>query len=73
MTKVEEIKTAIVMDLPTISRNFPAVPKPEIFRENILSTIESVLEGDVHFVAVEGIEGTGKTTLLFSVCTPKFR
>jgi hypothetical protein len=58
MTKSE------VMDLTTISHNFPTLPDPEIQRENYLDTIETMFDGVTELVVVEGDEGIGKTTLL---------
>jgi hypothetical protein len=52
-----------VVDLPALSANFPPTVKPELVRENVVSTIRNLLD-ELHGVAVEGPEGMGKSTVL---------
>lgn len=52
-----------IIDLPALSANFPPPPSPELLRENVVNTIDKLLEQH-HGVAVEGPEGAGKTTSL---------
>jgi len=60
----DNLVLATVVDLPSLSTNFPQVPIPELTRDNVVSTIERLLEGTAHGVTVEGDEGMGKTTVL---------
>jgi len=53
-----------VVDPTVICQSFPETPRPEIARDNILSTIETIFQSDIELVAVEGQQGIGKTTLL---------
>ena len=53
-----------IVDLTTICLNFPETPKPEILREHLLQTIDTIFEDDTYTVIVEGEEGIGKTTFL---------
>ena len=53
-----------VVDLPSLSLNFPTVPSPELFLDNVVCTLEKLLSEDARGVAVEGDEGMGKTTVL---------
>jgi hypothetical protein len=55
---------ATVVDLPSLSMNFPPTPFPELTRDNVVSTIEQLFEGTARGVTVEGSEGMGKTTVL---------
>jgi hypothetical protein len=52
-----------IVDLPSLSVNFPLPNSPEVFRDNISQALRTLLE-DVYLVAVEGSEGAGKTTVL---------
>lgn len=58
MSKVE------IVDLTVISQNFPQQQDPEIFRDEFITTIETMLEGEVEVVFLEGKVGIGKTTIL---------
>lgn len=62
-----------VMDLTTVCQDFPQMPEPEISRENHLQTIESIFQGGIKIIFIEGEEGIGKTTLLgrFALHHPK--
>lgn len=55
---------AEVMDLTTVCRSFPDLPRDPIHRENLLDTIDKIFEGDTRLLVIEGSEGVGKTTLL---------
>ena len=52
------------MDLTVVCQSFPEMPQPEIYRENFLDTLETILESGTELVVVEGESGIGKTTLL---------
>jgi hypothetical protein len=56
--------SGVVVDLPSLSANFPSAPHPELLLDNVISTLKSRLHDDVYAVAVEGPEGIGKTTIL---------
>ena len=58
MTKVE------VLDLTAICQSFPETPEPSILRDNLLDTIDTIFWGGIELVAVEGVDGIGKTILL---------
>ena len=58
MTKAE------VMDLTTVCQSFPRVTSPQIPRDNFLDAIDTIFEGEIELIIVEGPEGIGKTTLL---------
>ena len=58
------MKTAEIVDLTTICSSFPNLPPNLILRENILNTIETILEGETEVIIVEGEDGIGKTTIL---------
>jgi hypothetical protein len=53
-----------IVDLPSLSMNFPSAPNPEILRDYIVSTLRSRLQQDIYATAIEGPEGIGKTTIL---------
>ena len=53
-----------VMDVTVVSRSFPQLSPPQVYRENILDTIDTIFEGDTQLLVIEGGEGIGKTTLL---------
>jgi hypothetical protein len=53
-----------VIDLPALSLNFPAPHLPEVFRDNIVQTLKTLLEENVYCATIEGPEGIGKTTVL---------
>ena len=52
-----------IMDLVTISNNFPEIKEQEISRDNIINTIETIYQKDYKIILLEGNEGIGKTTL----------
>lgn len=62
MTTIEA--NAKLADLTTICTTFPETPENEIQRDNMTSTLLSMLKSDMEIVVVEGEEGGGKTTLL---------
>ncbi len=45
-------------------QNFPDTPSQEVSRDNVLDTIETLLDGEAQIALVEGPDGRGKTTLL---------
>jgi hypothetical protein len=47
-----------------VCANLPATPSREIPRDNVMDTIDALLDGDVKIALVEGPEGRGKTVLL---------
>jgi hypothetical protein len=53
-----------VMDITVVSRSFPQTLHPQVYRENILDTIDTIFEGDTQLLVIEGGEGIGKTMLL---------
>ncbi len=53
-----------VMDVSGVCRSFPQLPTPCVERTNVLETIEDIFKSGAQFVAIEGEEGVGKTTLL---------
>ncbi len=53
-----------IMDITVVSRSFPQYLPPQVYRENILDTIDTIFEGDTQLLVIEGGEGIGKTTLL---------
>jgi hypothetical protein len=52
-----------ILDLVSISANFPSAPQHEILRDNVVNTIKTLVQ-DTYSAAIEGPEGIGKTTLL---------
>ena len=58
-----------VMDLTVACQSFPGLPLPEISRDHLLDTIETIFAGDTEVVILEGAEGIGKTTLLAQFVT----
>jgi len=54
----------ILVDLTLHCRNFPKSLTLEIYRENILDTIDSIFQGGTDLLIIEGMEGIGKTTIL---------
>jgi hypothetical protein len=53
-----------VVDLASLSPNFPAIPNPEVSRENVVNTIANLVHENIYAAAIEGLEGIGKTTIL---------
>jgi hypothetical protein len=53
-----------IMDITAVSRSFPQIFPPQVYRENILDTIDTIFEGDTQLLVIEGADGIGKTTLL---------
>ncbi len=53
-----------IMDITVVSRSFPQILASQVYRENILDTIDTIFEGDTQLLVIEGGEGIGKTTLL---------
>lgn len=47
-----------------VALGLPEAPSGQIVRENILATLDTLLEGQTRVASVEGPEGRGKTTLL---------
>lgn len=60
----EDSTRATVVDLASLSVNFPPLPLCELQRDNVVSTIQELFENGARAVIVEGQEGMGKTTLL---------
>jgi hypothetical protein len=56
--------TPTVVDLPSLSINLPPAPQPEILRASTLNTLKTYVQDKVYAVAIEGVEGSGKTTVL---------
>ncbi|MGC2742065.1 MAG: ATP-binding protein, partial [Candidatus Angelobacter sp.] len=56
--------TPQVLTAATICTSFPEMPQPTIARENLLVALETMLNGDLQMIILEGEEGVGKTTLL---------
>ena len=57
-----------ILDLTKISHTFPVLPMDLIKRDNLVDTLETMFEGEVDVIIVEGLEGIGKTTLLAEFC-----
>lgn len=55
---------ATIMDLTVVCQSFPEILEPQIHRDNILDTIDTIFKGDTNLIVIEGVEGIGKTTLL---------
>jgi len=55
---------ATIVDLPSLSGNFPPIPHREVLRDNIVNTLKNLVNEGVYAAAIEGPEGIGKTTLL---------
>ncbi len=60
---------AKIIQLTDICKSFPEIAGPQVPRDNVLQMLETVLDGDVQLVTVEGDEGIGKTTLLAQFAT----
>lgn len=56
--------SAKLMNLNFFSLNFPNAIPGELNRENVISTIDKILESDVNLLIINGEEGIGKTTIL---------
>jgi len=52
------------INLPIICRNFPKSLDSEVYRENLLDTIDRTFKSNSKILIIEGNEGIGKTTLL---------
>ncbi len=57
------MRNAEIVQLPAISSSFPGLPDPHIPRPHFIATLETMLEGSVQMVVIEGEEGIGKTVL----------
>lgn len=55
---------AIPEDLTTLSVNFPPRPRRELYRGNVINTLQSLLGEAIFAASVEGADGMGKTTIL---------
>jgi len=51
----------VVMDLTVVCDSFPKLPSNLINREHILTTIDTIFDGDTELVMIEGEDGIGKT------------
>lgn len=60
----QPIKTAVPVDLASLSVNFPPRPIPELERANVVNTLQALLMDGVYAASVEGPEGMGKTVVL---------
>ena len=56
--------SGIIVDLTSISANFPPTPNPEVIRDNVVNTLRMLLQNSVYAVSIEGAEGIGKTSIL---------
>lgn len=55
---------AEVITLPKICQTFPQLEEPQVLRENVLQTLDTVFKAGTDVVTVEGPDGIGRTTLL---------
>ncbi len=55
---------AVIVDQTVICLSFPEMPERNIERDNILDTIDRILDTDIELVIVEGTDGIGKTVLM---------
>ncbi len=53
-----------IVDLVSLSLNFPPAARSEVIRENIVNTLVNLVQDNVYAAAIEGPEGVGKTTIL---------
>jgi hypothetical protein len=60
--EVQQLGT--IIDLTSLSTNFPVIPHREVLRHNITNKLFTLLQDNIYAVAVEGSEGIGKTTIL---------
>lgn len=58
------MKQAEVMDLTKIAQSIPSTPEPEINRDNILETVDTLFNSGTQIIIIEGEDGIGKTNLL---------
>jgi hypothetical protein len=58
------ITSGTIVDLVSLSMNFPSAPQSEVLRENIVNTLVNLVQDNVYAAAIEGPEGIGKTTIL---------
>jgi hypothetical protein len=54
----------VVVDLPSLSVNFPPTFQAEVPRANIVSTLTNLVVESVYAAIIEGPEGIGETTVL---------
>src|ERR1700722_9747443 len=66
MTDIQRVAAleGTVVDLPSLSANFPLTSSPEVFRDNVVQTLKTLLQDGIYSVTIEGREGIGKTTVL---------
>jgi hypothetical protein len=62
MSTIEAVAKPV--DLTDICSTFPEKPENEVQRDNMSSTLFSMMKNNLEIVVVEGEEGGGKTTLL---------
>lgn len=55
---------AEVMDLTKVAQSLPSIPEPEIPRENILETIDTIFASGNQIAVIEGVDGIGKSNIL---------
>ena len=55
---------AEILDVTKICATFPQYTGIQIPRDNIHHTLDTILDGEIHLLTVEGPDGIGKTTLL---------
>jgi hypothetical protein len=60
----DPLQTGAVIDLTSLSTNFPMTPYREVLRHSITNTLFTLLQDNIYAVAIEGPEGIGKTTIL---------
>lgn len=65
ITNKHSNKTVMEIITPaSISTTLPPECKPNIIRENLISTIYDMLNSETEVIIIEGVQGIGKTTLL---------
>ena len=53
-----------VLNLNSICQSFPEKPIPEVFRDNVQSTVDTIFQGDIRVIFIDGPPGIGKTTFI---------
>lgn len=53
-----------ILNTATVCRNFPDPASGEVFRDDLIKTIDNYINQDYPVIYVEGASGAGKTTLL---------
>ena len=63
LIEVEVPLVGTIVDLVSLSANFPSAPQHEVLRDNVVNTIRNLVQ-NTYAAAIEGPEGIGKTTIL---------